>query len=909
MVRKTFRSIGKYVRGATSARLLLTLSMIGLVALSGLRASFAAQSSTTITIAVPDNQRELYSDTVLPEFTKANPNIKVQVVVQTLPSGNVTNDAGAWLDSVQKFVSQADVVLVRSNDVAPEASRNGYYLNLQPLVASDTALNASDFYPNVLRAFQWDDGMWALPIATDVTILTYDPAAFDAAGLSYPTPQWTLKDLINAATKLTVKDSAGTVTTPGLELFQGGNDLSLYMSLLGKSIADPSSIPNTPLLTQPDVQSLLDSLPDLFAAVPAQSNTFGQSAIQIGSIRNLVFQNRGQNGVARKGTLLPGGHAYLDVSGVAVSGSTQYPEAAYALAKYLTTRTDIATRGRSYPARQSLSSAAVSGQGGGPGGGPGGPGGGGFGGAATPLTPELQTLYNDAFAKGLNNSDRRYFNYLNTAIRKVREDPKQASVALADAQALAVKNQQLALDRKADSTKLAVVATPIPELASNAGIILKFGISANGPQGNVNNREAIQALADQFVKDNPGLVGRIDIYPLQGGGPNSLTDATEKYDAFYVPYSVVSSITLDSVLPLNAFFDVDSSYNATDFVGGTLNQVTRDNKIWAIPMGIQPTVMWYNPTVFANTGIAKPTSNWDVSAFADDLKALLPAVKSGVTPFAAQADLGSSLLMLMSSYGGLPIDYRTTPATVDFTSQANVDAMRQVLDLARNGYISYSALGSTFGFFARGGNTDNPVYSELLNGFNFRPGRNPNNPNTVTDNFVPVTYPKGTKIQLMAYSVGTLYVSAKAQNADATYKWIKTLSMHPEVFRLMPARHSLLDNTTVMTTYGEALAQTYRDIGKVLDSSTTITMPTIVGGFGNLQGQALQHWLYKAWDNYVLNGKPLDTELSQAQTYATGFLQCTANVPAYDPKQGSYNTYLNAILDCAKKVDPTVGNL
>jgi ABC-type glycerol-3-phosphate transport system substrate-binding protein len=831
----------------------------------------------------------------------------VQTVVQTLPSGNVTNDATAYLDSVQKFVSLADVVLVRSNDVSPEATRTGYYLNLEPLVASDTSLNASDFYPNMLRAFQWDNGMWALPVSADVTILTYDPSAFDAAGLNYPTGQWTLKDLINAASKLTVKDSAGNITTPGLELFQGNNDIALYMSLLGKQLVDPNAVPNAPAINQPEVQTLLDALPDLYAVVPAQANTFGQSPIQIGSIRTLVFRNPNQqNGVQRKGTLLPGGHAYVDVSGVAVSGATQYPEAAYKLAKFLTTRTDIATQGRAYPARQSLSSAAVSGQGGGPG----GRGGGGFGGAATPLTPELQKLYTDAFANALTNTDRRYFNYLNVAVRNVRQDPKQAGTALADMQALAVKNQQLALDRKTDSSKLAVVATPVPALAPGAGIVLKFGVSANGPQGNINNREAIQTLANQFVKDNPGLVGRIDIYPIEGGGAAGLTSATEKYDAFYVPYSVVSSISLDTVLPLNAFLDVDSSYNAADFVGGTLNQVTRDNKIRALPMGIQPTVMWYDPVSFANAGLTKPSAGWDVAAFADDLKGLLPVVKSGVQPFAAQADLGSSLLMLMSSYGGLPIDFRNSPLTVDFTSQANVDAMRQVLDLARNGYISYSELGRTFGFFARGGNTDNPVYSELLNGFNFRPGRNPNNPNaTDTTNFVPVTYPKGTKTQLVAYSVGTLYVSASAQNADAAYKWIKTLSMHPEIFRLMPARHSLLDNASLVTNFGEPLANTYRDIGKVLDSPNTITAPTIVGGFGNLQGQAVQHWLYQAWDNYVLKGKPLDTELAQAQTYATGFLQCSAGVPAYDPKAQQYRDYLNAILDCAKKVDPTVTNL
>lgn len=883
----------------------LTVALVALVFLSSLAASTLTQvqaANTVITVAVQDNLRELYTNTVIPEFMKANPGITVQAVSATLPNvGNAANDAAAYLDAIQNYVSQADVVMVRASDVSPEGTRNGYYLNLQPLVSSDNSLNQPDFFPNVFRAFQWDQGMWALPLSVDVTILTYDPAAFDAANVTYPTAQWTLNDLISAVTKLTVKDSAGKVTTPGIELFRGNNDISLYMSLLGKPLTDPNALPNPPLLVQPDVQALLDALPNLFAIVPAQSNTFGAAPIQIGSIRNLSFQNPNSTTV-RKGALLPGGHAYLDVSGVAVSSSTQYPEAAYTFAKFLTTRADITTRGRTYPARASLvGQNAGAGQGGAA---PGGGGPGGFGGTGT-LTPEVQALYTNALANGYSNTDRRYFNYLNRAINQMQTAAKDSGSALAEAQTLALKNQQIALDRKADSSKVAVVATPIPALAANAGIVLKFGMAATGQQGSIPNKAAIQALADQFVKDNPGVVARVDIFPINQG-PNGVNTAAASYDAFYVPYSVVPNLALDSILALSPFLDADSSYSAADFVGGTLAQVTRDNKIWALPLGIQPTVMWYDPLSFSNNGLTKPAAGWDVSAFADDIKTLKPTVKNGNPPFAAQSDLGSSMLMLMASYGGLPIDYRTTPVTVNFTAQANIDAMRQVLDLAKNGLITYEPLGTNFGFFARGGDEENPIYSQLLNGFNFRP-QNPNRAATATaTNFTPVTYPKGSKSQLVAYSLGTLYVSAAAQNADASYKWIKVLSGHPELLRLMPARQSILSSPALETAYGVPLAQTYRDIGKILDDSSTVTAPSIVGGFNNLQSQAVQHWLYVAWDDYVAKGTPLETSLPQAQQYATGFLQCTASVPPFDAKQQVYNDYLNAILKCATQVDPTL---
>ena len=99
-------------------------------------------------------------------------------------------------------------------------------------------------------------------------------------------------------------------------------------------------------------------------------------------------------------------------------------------------------------------------------------------------------------------------------------------------------------------------------------------------------------------------------------------------------------------------------------------------------------------------------------------------------PFVATNTNGTHLLILMAAYGGLPLDYRTNPPTINFTTPANVDAIRQVLDLAKAGYIKYDALGSIdFG----GNRLDRsaPIYSDTLNAFNFRfgPGNaaNPNN--------------------------------------------------------------------------------------------------------------------------------------------------------------------------------------
>jgi ABC-type glycerol-3-phosphate transport system substrate-binding protein len=83
-------------------------------------------------------------------------------------------------------VSTADVIYVDASSLTAEATQAGYFLDLMPLVMNDPGINAADFIPAAWQSFQWDNGFWALPLSTDAVILTYDPAAFDEAGLAYP---------------------------------------------------------------------------------------------------------------------------------------------------------------------------------------------------------------------------------------------------------------------------------------------------------------------------------------------------------------------------------------------------------------------------------------------------------------------------------------------------------------------------------------------------------------------------------------------------------------------------------------------------------------------------------------------------------------------------------------------------
>lgn len=135
-------------------------------------------------------------------FVAANPNFKVTV----LKYDGTTYDQKLLTDIVagtlpDLFVS-ADVYtkpFFDSNltaDLKPLADAAGYDLN--------------NFDPLFLSLAEYNGMIGFLPRAADVVVTYYNKTRFDAAGVAYPTPDWTYDDMLAAAEKLTIKDGDAT---------------------------------------------------------------------------------------------------------------------------------------------------------------------------------------------------------------------------------------------------------------------------------------------------------------------------------------------------------------------------------------------------------------------------------------------------------------------------------------------------------------------------------------------------------------------------------------------------------------------------------------------------------------------------------------------------------------------------
>src|SRR5262249_48257378 len=147
------------------------------------------------------------------------------------------------------------------------------------------------------------------------------------------------------------------------------------------------------------------------------------------------------------------------------------------------------------------------------------------------------------------------------------------------------------------------------------------------------------------------------------------------------------------------------------------------------------------------------------------------------------------LLVLAAGYGGLPLDYRTDPVGIDFTTPATVDALRQVLDLAKSGLLKYSPL-STLNGTTVVWPPDASIFTINLDIFGHGAG----------GSYKPVFFPRGTKFSAIPYDLSVAYISARSTYPEACYRWLNVVSHHPDLFTTMPVRRSLLQGHEVTLT-------------------------------------------------------------------------------------------------------------
>ncbi|MEP6984626.1 MAG: extracellular solute-binding protein, partial [Chloroflexota bacterium] len=661
------------------------------------------------------------------------------------------------------------------------------------------------------------------------------------------------------------------------------NPALFFYSLTKQTFYDSSVSPSTPKFDSPDLPAFIDEWKALQKDIAATGN-FDYNKVPLSFYQPWQLINPSTDTEQQwAASLLPGGVAGIDVQGFAVSAGTLNPELAYALANFMTSNADIlSVFFGSTPARQSMVGVKAENT--------------SF--VPQPIPKAVQDIIDKAIENAVPPSELRFQDYLDNAINQdVGSDaPFDSKAAIQVAQIDAIKGLQAASARHETATVYVSTAVPTPSFNSDQ-IVLHVGMGVD----NSSNQDAWKQVTDEFLAANPS-VGNVEI-KTQFYDQKDL----DGLDCYYQPYNQVSSMKLENFMALDPFMDADPSFDKNDFIGTVLDQVKRDDHIWAYPIVIEPSVLWYNKDLFTKANLPSPENGWTVDAFKDALQSLHGVLDKETDPVFVPGTYGNTyLLMLIAAYGGVPYDYRTSPPTINFTDPATVDAVRQVLDLAKAGYIGYQKLFTNGGSF---GSSNSPIADDTLSTYNWRLQNRANSENQDPSRLA--NFPEGSQLISVAYGIGAGYIQSHAQSPDACYKWLAQIAKRPDLLGGMPARQSQISDPTIATAQGDDVTALYKGFSETFQKPNTITFPGQFGGGSSSYGDYIEPmWLNKAFDDYVLENGDLDKDLAEAETYAKAFRECASVIPKADADQltdqEASKTYYRQYTDCAIKIDPSM---
>jgi len=142
-----------------------------------------------------ENEIKLLKSAVY-EFEQKNPDIDVELM-------HIPQNYFQKLHLLIVTNSTPDVVFV-NNINGLKYYQNGAFENLNPYL-----INRKDFYSNALKAFSYNDCIWAVPRDVSNLVVYYNKDLFDKNNVPYPNAAWTTNDFLAKAQLLTTQDSWG----------------------------------------------------------------------------------------------------------------------------------------------------------------------------------------------------------------------------------------------------------------------------------------------------------------------------------------------------------------------------------------------------------------------------------------------------------------------------------------------------------------------------------------------------------------------------------------------------------------------------------------------------------------------------------------------------------------------------
>ena len=214
-----------------------------------------AATTTTITWGFWGSPEEKAShEKVAAEFMKTHPNIKVEVWHQPWDD-YFTKLKTLWASGDPKQIP--DVLFLWPT---PSYAATGVLEDLTPYIQK-SGYDLNDYWPALLESATYQGKVYGFPRDIETTVIYYNKAIFDEAGVAYPTNDWTWDDFQAAAKKLAVIEANSRVKRYALAA-EGGKWPKFVMQN-GGSILDDMSNPSKCTLAEPKAMAGIQFFADL----------------------------------------------------------------------------------------------------------------------------------------------------------------------------------------------------------------------------------------------------------------------------------------------------------------------------------------------------------------------------------------------------------------------------------------------------------------------------------------------------------------------------------------------------------------------------------------------------------------------------------------------------------------------
>ena len=165
-------------------------------------------ATTTLTVASVQNDAMTDLKSLVPDFQKAHPNIKVNIV--TLPEDQVRQQV---TQDVATKSGKYDLFTIGTYEV-PLWAKKGWLEDLAPYIAKDSSYDSNDLIPGVRSALSYKNDLYAVPFYGESSMLMYRKDMLAAKGITMPDhPTW---DQVAAAARAVNSSTVNGICLRGL---------------------------------------------------------------------------------------------------------------------------------------------------------------------------------------------------------------------------------------------------------------------------------------------------------------------------------------------------------------------------------------------------------------------------------------------------------------------------------------------------------------------------------------------------------------------------------------------------------------------------------------------------------------------------------------------------------------------